>query len=358
MNSPKKKAPNAANNQGGNFNNLKPDYSRNDKNLPLSTGEIFTKFRQFIAATVDYSPDTIEASGKLIKFSTNGKQKDLAGWYICHEHTILLKNPRTGELSPQWGIIGLFGDWRQFGKTTFKWNSFSVFFELSREERANLERRQRELSRQREQERKTKEEQAYQQSVNLWLSSPAADPAHPYLLKKRVGVYGIRQHRNMLLIPVCDLDGVLHGIQRIYPDGSKFFLEGTPPTGHFCLVGNTLTDPQGVYLCEGYATAASLHETYGQPVLSCFNCGNLLPVARAYRERFPHIPLTVCADNDRDPASKGYLIGLTKAREVCAALPGVGLIVPEFPAGTPLKLSDFNDLVSLLGSSEQKETAA
>jgi putative DNA primase/helicase len=208
------------------------------------------------------------------------------------------------------------------------------------------------------QEQQARAEQARQQAIRMWLSSPPANPSHPYLLRKRVGVHGIRQTGQNLLVPVCDLDGTLHGAQTVTPDGTKRFLTGTPKRGMFCLIGQRLTHPQGVYLCEGYATGASLHTVYGLPVLSCFDAGNLLPVARAYRERFPHIPLTVCADNDRDPASKGYLIGLTKAREVCAALPGVGLIVPEFPAGTPLNLSDFNDLVSLLGSSEQKETAA
>lgn len=159
---------------------------------------------------------------------------------------------------------------------------------------------------------------------------------------------------------MCDLSGTLHSLQTIAVGRTleKLFLKGTPKRerGLFCLIGDTLHHPQGVYLCEGYATGASLYEAYGLPVLVAFDAGNLFPVAKAYRERFPHVPLTICADNDRDPTSKGYQVGLTKAREVCATLPGVGLIVPEFPEGTPLNLSDFNDLTALLGSNAHKET--
>ncbi|WP_154724336.1 toprim domain-containing protein [Thiothrix nivea] len=266
-----------------------------------------------------------------------------------------MTDKQTGETAPHWGLVGVYGDWRQFGEAKFKWNSFSQYFELSREEKARIESRQRELAAKQKAERQARAETAQNKAVNLWRSSTPADPSHPYLLKKRVGAYGIRQRGEMLLVPVCDLDGVLHGLQFIAPDGNKPYLTGTQPTGKFCLVGQALTHPQGVYLCEGYATAASLHEVYGLPVLSCFAKHNLLPVAQAYRERFPHIPLTLCADNDRDPDSKGYRGGELEARKVCATLPGVSLMIPEFPASAPLELSDFNDLMSLLGSSGEKE---
>jgi putative DNA primase/helicase len=164
---------------------------------------------------------------------------------------------------------------------------------------------------------------------------------HPYLMRKRVGAHGIRQAGNLLLIPLCDLDGTLHSLQTIAPNGEKRFLAGTPKRGLFCLVGATLTHPQGVYLCEGFATGASLHEAYGLPVLVAFDAGNLLPVASRYHAAYPHTPLTVCADNDRKTP---HNVGLTKARELVATLPKVGLIVPEFPDNAPLNLSDFNDL--------------
>lgn len=147
---------------------------------------------------------------------------------------------------------------------------------------------------------------------------------------------------------------MLHSLQTITPAGEKRFLAGTPKRGLFCLIGDALNHPRGVYVCEGYATGASLYEAYRLPVLVAFDAGNLLPVTQAYRSCYPFIPVTVCADNDRKNDTN---TGLTKAREVVATVPNVGLIVPQFPAAAPLHLSDFNDLSVLLGSSTQEKTA-
>lgn len=320
--------------------------------LPPASHEVFTNFRQIIIENIGHAPSVIKPSGKLERFSSNGKSGDLSGWYVCHEETILITDRQTGAPVRQWGVIGVYGDWRQFGAEKFKWNSFSQYFELSREEKARIESRQRELSARHKAERQANAAKAQQTAIRLWNGSTPASSVHPYLIRKGVGAYGIRQHRNSLILPLCDLDGLLHSIQFIQPDGEKRFLFGTPKKEQalFCLIGEALTNPQGVYICEGYATGASLYEAYGLPVLVAFDAGNLQPVATAYRQRFPHVPLTLCADNDRDPTSKGYQVGLTKARDVCANLPGVGLIVPEFPAGAPLNLSDFNDLTALLRS--------
>lgn len=105
-----------------------------------------------------------------------------------------------------------------------------------------------------------------------------------------------------------------------------------------------------MFLCEGYATGASLYEAYQLPVLVAFDAGNLFPVAKAYKTRFPNSRLTVCADNDRKHSTN---TGLTKAREVVEALPHTGLIVPDFPEGADINLSDFNDLVNFIAHQQQ-----
>jgi putative DNA primase/helicase len=312
---------------------------------PPTSGEVIINFRQAVIEKPGYAPSVIECTGKLERFSCNGKSDDKAGWYVCHEYTLTIGSDH------HWGIVGIFGNWRE--GSTHKWNSFSEFFNLTREEKQQLERKQQEQVAQKQAERAIKAEQAHQRAVKMWLSAQPANPSHPYLMRKRVGAYGIRQAGNLLLVPLCDLSGTLHSLQTIAPNGEKRFLPGTPKQGMFHLVGDSLTHPHGVYLCEGYATGASLHEAYHLPVLVAFDAGNLLSVARSYRNRFPHIPLTVCADNDRKTPGNP---GLTKAREVVTSLPGVGLIVPEFPEGTPLHLSDFNDLTALLGSNAHKET--
>ena len=72
-----------------------------------------------------------------------------------------------------------------------------------------------------------------------------------------------------------------------------------------------------VILCEGFATGASLFDAFHRPVLVAFDAGNLLEVAKAYRARYPHNQIDLCADNDR---SKAINTGVNAANAVAAAI--------------------------------------
>lgn len=338
MRSAKEKALDTANIKGfNNFKDLKPDYRTSGDKLPLSTHEVLTNFRQFISETLSHAPNLIKPTGTLERFSSNGKRGDLSGWYVLHLHHDY--------------AAGAFGCWREGINQT--WHSSNGTTPLSDADRQAIRAAIAQAKQQHAQERAAKAHQARHQAIQLWETAQPASATHPYLARKQVGAYGIRQHTANLLVPLCDLDGLLHSLQTITPTGEKRFLAGTPKRGLFCLIGDALDNPQGIYICEGYATGASLYEAYHLPVLVAFDAGNLLPVTQAYRTRFPFNPVTVCADNDRKNDTN---TGLTKAREVVATVPNVGLIVPQFPAGAPLHLSDFNDLSVLLGSSTQEKT--
>ena len=339
MSSAKEKALDTGHIKGfNNFKDLKPDYRTSGGKLPMSTHEVFTNFRQFISETLSHAPNLIKPTGKLERFSSNGKRGDLSGWYVLHLHHDY--------------AAGAFGCWRTGINQT--WHSGNGTTPLSDADRQAIRAAIAQAKQQHAQERAAKAHQARQHAIQLWETAKPASSTHPYLVRKQVGAYGIRQHTANLLVPLCDLDGMLHSLQTITPSGEKRFLAGTPKRGLFCLIGDALDNPRGVYVCEGYATGASLYEAYRLPVLVAFDAGNLLPVTQAYRSRYPFNPITVCADNDRKNDTN---TGLTKAREVVATVPNVGLIVPQFPAGAPLHLSDFNDLSVLLGSSTQEKTA-
>jgi putative DNA primase/helicase len=109
----------------------------------------------------------------------------------------------------------------------------------------------------------------------------------------------------------------------------------------------TLRGANRAYLCEGYATGASIYEAYHEPVICALDAGNLLPVAQAIRTKCPTLPIIVVADNDRATALKtGVNVGVAKAQAVAAAVPLVTVQVPYFDDDAPLDLSDFNDAVN------------
>jgi len=181
----------------------------------------------------------------------------------------------------------------------------------------------------------------------------AAAPNHPYLKRKNVESYGLKQIGEALVVPLYDVDENFRTYQTIAPDGEKLFYPGAPTKGAFFSVAtlgpaNAKIDGP-ILICEGYATGATMYEVTGYPVVCAMNAGNLLPVAKALRERFPDRKILVAADNDTK--TKGNP-GLTKAQEAVEQAKLDGLIFPEFPDG--VGGTDFNDYTRALGPGPAK----
>ena len=120
-----------------------------------------------------------------------------------------------------------------------------------------------------------------------------------------------------------DVDGELHSLQFILPDGGKRFLTGGRKRGCYYGIGR----PAGALcICEGYATAASIYEATGYATACAFDAGNLLPVAEALRAKFPRLSLVIAADNDSEAAGNP---GLTAATAAARAV-GAAVAVPDF----------------------------
>jgi putative DNA primase/helicase len=212
---------------------------------------------------------------------------------------------------------------------------------VDREEAARIQRQIEETAGRRREAETARREAAAQHARALWSSASAEVNGHPYLAGKGVKAHGIRRSGERLLIPVADAAGTLHGLQAIGPDGSKRFNAGASVGGHFHLIG---TPAARLYLCEGYATGATVHEATGAAVAVAFHAGNLKAVALVLSEAYPGAELVVCADDDRHTAGNP---GLTQARAAAAAVGGL-LVVPRFRRPGPRE-TDFNDLASAEG---------
>lgn len=117
--------------------------------------------------------------------------------------------------------------------------------------------------------------------------------------------------------------------------------------GNFCLLGDEGKDLSQVeiVICEGYATGASIHMATGAPVAVAFDAGNLKPVAKAIREKYPNAAITICADNDHGREQEtGRNVGVEAARDAAREVQGK-VRIPIFTAGEKQQgLTDFNDL--------------
>lgn len=177
----------------------------------------------------------------------------------------------------------------------------------------------------------------------LYERLPPADPDHAYLQRKGVTADdGIRQTRNgALVIPFQDVDGAFRTLQYIPPDGEKYLFSEAPKAGHFKVVGGTLTEGAPILYAEGYATARSLNEVTGWPVVMTIDAGNMLNVANVLSARYPGSPHLFMVDFDHSkPVNTGLMMG-----EQAALNTGGKVIIPDFTsAERAAGLTDFNDV--------------
>lgn len=198
-----------------------------------------------------------------------------------------------------------------------------------------------------EQERAKAHEAAAQRCQAMWDSFSWASSS-PYLERKGVSAFGLKEDQGNLIVPLKNAEGQLRGFQAIAPDGQKTFARGMEKKRNFHLIGADEKDlSQGeILLCEGYATGASLHMATGKAVAVAFDSGNLLPVAEAIRAKYPNAAITICADNDHSIQREGkpYNVGLEKAKMAAQKVNG-SVKTPLFTEKEKSQgLTDFNDL--------------
>lgn len=246
--------------------------------------------------------------GKLTRYRVQGdKAGSRNGWAVLYSHPIR---------------SGAFGSWKT--GETHSWREASQKPHTPAE-RAELRRQVAAIQASRDAERARVQEEARTRAARLWQRARPATNVHPYLQRKAVGAYGVRQLRELLLIPARDEHGQLHTLQFIGPDGAKRFLSGGRIAGCYCPIGRPL---DSLLICEGYATGATLYAATGRAVAVCFSAGNLQPVATALRAKFPKLRLIVCADNDQTPGNPG----VTHATRAARAVGGL-VAVPHFDGG-------------------------
>lgn len=261
------------------------------------------------------------ADGSIQRFHVPGdKAGTLNGWYVLYLDGI---------------ASGAFGSWKTGSAHT--WCSREP---VDAREAEQVRQRIEQARRQRQAEQHQRQQSAAEYAQRLWRDARRADPEHPYLIRKGLRTHGLRQRGDALLVPLVR-NGVLANLQRIYLDGSKRFLSGGIVTGCYSPLG-VITPGAPLYVCEGWATGATIHADTGAAVACAMNAGNLKPAALALREKHPHASIIIAGDDDRQTEGNP---GRMAANAAAVAVGGL-VVFPLWPQDAPADLTDFNDLAN------------
>lgn len=261
----------------------------------------------------------------------NGNRKG-GGWYALHE---LVRE--DGEIF----LIGAYGNFR----TGISERISLKGLRMSAEERAAANARIAADRKRAEAQQRAAQARAARRAWRMW-DRMSRTGTSEYLERKGVGAHGVRfSDKGTLVVPVCDGEGKIHGLQFIGPAVKEIkknrdkdvWPPGLAKKGHFHLIG---APTWIVLVVEGYATGATLHEATGWPVAVAFDAGNLQLVAKALHKQYREARILIAADDDFKTEGNP---GIAQASQAALAVGG-SYVVPVFTDRGERKLTDFNDL--------------
>ena len=220
--------------------------------------------------------------------------------------------------------------------------------------------------------------------LDEFLAANFAALDHAYFIRKRVYKnYGLKQDRfGNLLMPLFDINEKFWSLQRIFANGNKMIgallsneqkKNGekllAKKRGNFFIISDdmdlynknsaklnieALLKYNKIYICEGFATAASVHEASKMPVIVGLDVGNLEFVVQDFSAKFCNINIIIAADNDaKKEKESGFNIGKEKAMQIKNSFKNVSVCIPIFnDTEISSGYSDFNDLYNSRGIGE------
>jgi len=258
-------------------------------------------------------PSSVVMDGHIHRFRSKAGKRSEDGWYIA------FKDARPA---------GHFGCWAS--GVDVKWQAEGGE-KMTAAEEIEHAKRMAEMHALREEERVRRHAMAAEDVKLIWDDLDDAEPAHPYLERKGIQPHGAKVTKDgRLVVPLWDKNGDLASLQYIQGDGGKRYHPGGETGASFHVIG--LPASTGVlYLAEGYATAATIHEVTERPCIVGYSASNLVPVAGILRELYPDTELVIVADNDKGGVGQRYA-------EQAVAKHGGRFVVPPV-------LGDANDYV-------------
>jgi phage/plasmid primase-like uncharacterized protein len=261
-------------------------------------------------------PEEILMDGKIHRFKSGTKgapgHGDKPGWYLVF-----------GDGIP----AGRFGCWRAGMEVTWR---ADVGRKLTQTEEMSHAKRLAEAKALRDAALERQHQVASDTVEKIWTGAQAALPDHPYLAKKGIQTHGARATGDgRLVLPLYDEDGTLATLQYIDHEGGKLYHPGGQTGGKFWMVGS-LDEPGTLFVAEGFATAATIHETTDRPVVVAYSASNLVPVTGTLTEMYGATQdIVIVADHDQSGVGQRYA-------EQASAKYGARMVMPPI-------LGDAND---------------
>ena len=269
-------------------------------------------------------PTSVVLDGQLHRFKSgtkgSGGAGDKTGWYVAYGDGV---------------AAGKFGCWRAGVEVLWREEGGK---QLSAAEEMAHARRMAEIRKMRDEEMKKQHETAANTVSHIWDSCGLASDEHPYLKRKGVAANGARVTGDgRLVVPLYTPNGEMVSLQYIAADGGKLYHSGGKTGGSFWVIGDT-SQSETIYIAEGFATAATVHNATKTACVVAYSASNLVPVT----EHFAALKsVIIVADNDESGVGQRY------AEQACAKY-NARMVMPPMKGDANDYAAAGGDIVDLL----------
>ncbi len=290
--------------------------------------------------------DFIKTDGIIHRYSTDAHKNKRDEWYVAYEDVSSFGNHY---------LICIFGSWSDGSKFAYKSFENAQFNQQEIDELRKIALEKQTLN---EQEIKGTHNKIAQHAQELWQSyheQPPSDAHRAYIRAKGIKEYnGVRfgfnpQGYPAMIIPLQNTEGEIRSLQYISMQENeksyKSFLAGGEKKGNYHIFGKISADENVFFVCEGYATGATIYEALRQPTVVAFDAYNIEFVVPNLKKTFPKKIFIIAADNDE--------VGIQKAQHAASKFK-CHVLTPLFPENSSAPKSDFNDLCKIAGIAEVK----
>jgi hypothetical protein len=225
-------------------------------------------------------PEHLYLDGKIYRFGPKN-----SCWYVAF-----------GDGVP----AGRFGDWKLGLDVTWR---AEVDRDLTDIDRMALSQRLTESRKLRDEEKAKRQEVASFAVDQIWAECIEASRDHPYLVAKGIEAHGTKVTGDgRIVVPIYDQFGDVASLQYITGEGEKKFHPGAKTGGCFWALGKPT---RTIYICEGFATAATVYEATKTFTYVAFNAANIPSTVQFARSNHKG-KIVIIADNDESGTGQRY----------------------------------------------------
>ena len=282
-----------------------------------------------VGSSVDMSGSVIRVPVRATANVRPDKSNEKSGWYFIYDNG-------NGNFFAQ------YGNWRT--SETYKFSSVN-FDEYDPQEQLRIRQEIDRLQEEEKAKRKQNQDEVGKQCEQRYKSFNEDPNDHMYLSDKKIKAYGIKGFRDKIVIPAYDTRDPgfkITSLQYIDKKGSKRFTSGGLVKGSVFNIGfnfNEISNLKKIFVCEGYATAASIYLATGLPTLCVFSANFALEALTNLR-RSTNAEFILALDNDDSG------VGQEQTEKVIAAIHNCRSKIPEISG------QDYNDIHINLGIEE------